>query len=228
MRQSVTIKGHMMDAETVGLTVLLDPTISHTLLLEEVAEQFQKSGRFFRNAQVVLSLEGREMSLEEENEVIQVIQDHAPFRISYVIDQNGESGACFARALAEVKQTATVSEEELNVGQFYRGTLRDGQRLEVDGDLVIIGDVLSGARVVAGGSVIVIGGLKGQIVAGTVGNPSCIVAMDMMPGRLRIGEVSLSGKDPAFDGGRHEPRIAYVAEGKMTIVPLDQFSVADL
>lgn len=39
-------------------------------------------------------------------------------------------------------------------GQFYRGTLRSGQKIEVPGSIVILGDVNPGAVVVAGGNMV--------------------------------------------------------------------------
>ena len=49
---------------------------------------------------------------------------------------------------------------------FYKGTLRSGQVFESDGSVVVLGDVNPGGKVVAKGSVIVLGSLKGNIFAG--------------------------------------------------------------
>ena len=228
MKQSVTIKGHKLDATTVGLTVLLDETLSFPLLLEDIAIQFQESGRFFRNAKILLSLEGRSLTAEEQNQIIQTIQANAPIRIDYIVDNSDGSGSTFERVWEHVEAAEYVSDEDLCVGKFYRGTLRDGQRLEVEGNITILGDVMSGARVVAGGSVIVIGSLKGSVVAGTTGCDAYIVATDLLPVRLRIGEYAIDGKDVAFSGYRGQPMIVHIQNQEIIIERVSDCDVANL
>ena len=58
---------------------------------------------------------------------------------------------------------------------FYKGTLRSGQVFESDGSVVVLGDVNPGGKVVAKGSVIVLGSLKGNIFAGVDGNENAFV-----------------------------------------------------
>ena len=75
-------------------------------------------------------------------------------------------------------------------------TLRSGQRVETEHSLVIIGDVNSGAEVVAGGDIIVLGNLRGVAHAGAydeTGGGRVIVALTMAPTQLRIGSVISRG-----------------------------------
>ena len=73
-------------------------------------------------------------------------------------------------------------------GQFYRGTLRSGQKIEVDGSIVILGDINPGAQIVAGGNVVVLGCLKGTVHAGYPEDNSAFVAALMMePMQIQIG-----------------------------------------
>ncbi len=72
--------------------------------------------------------------------------------------------------------------------QFYRGTLRSGQKIEVDGSLVILGDINPGAQVVAGGNVVILGCLKGIVYAGYPADKSAFVsALVMNPMQIQIG-----------------------------------------
>jgi septum site-determining protein MinC len=73
-------------------------------------------------------------------------------------------------------------------GQFYRGTLRSGQKIEVDGTLVVLGDVNPGAQIVAGGNIVVLGCIKGSAYAGYPNNKSTFVAaLWMEPMQIQIG-----------------------------------------
>lgn len=72
--------------------------------------------------------------------------------------------------------------------QFYRGTLRSGQKIEVEGSLVILGDINPGAQVVAGGNVVILGCLKGIVYAGYPSDKSAFVsALVMDPMQIQIG-----------------------------------------
>lgn len=74
-------------------------------------------------------------------------------------------------------------------GQFFKGDLDRGDTLESEASIVIIGDVGHGARVTAKGNIIILGELKGSAFAGAAGNDGAvIVALDMMPLQLRIGD----------------------------------------
>lgn len=73
---------------------------------------------------------------------------------------------------------------------FHKGSLRSGQRIEVEGSIVIIGDVNSGAEVIAGDNVIVIGTLRGLAHAGAKGNKKAIIAAEKIEApQIRIANV---------------------------------------
>ena len=69
-------------------------------------------------------------------------------------------------------------------------SLRAGQRIEHNGDILILGDVNRDAEVLAGGNIIVIGKLRGIAKAGLIGDEGAvIVALRMEPQLLQIGRI---------------------------------------
>ena len=56
---------------------------------------------------------------------------------------------------------------------FVSHTLRSGQRIECEGDVVVLGDVNDGAEIIAGGSIAVMGTLRGLAHAGGNGTERC-------------------------------------------------------
>ena len=64
--------------------------------------------------------------------------------------------------------------------KFHRGSLRSGQKLETEGSLVIIGDVNSGAEVIASDNIVVLGSLRGLAHAGAKGNEEAIIAAGLI------------------------------------------------
>lgn len=82
--------------------------------------------------------------------------------------------------------------KEIEEGQakFYYGSLRSGQKLEYDGNLIIIGDVNGGAEVFATGNIIILGTLRGLAHAGATGNTKATIsAMEMKTPQIRIANI---------------------------------------
>jgi len=48
----------------------------------------------------------------------------------------------------------------------HNGRVRSGQRIQADGDLIVVGEVSSGAEIIAGGNLHVYGTCKGRVYAG--------------------------------------------------------------
>lgn len=75
---------------------------------------------------------------------------------------------------------------------FLNKNIRSGTRIEFPGNVVVLGDVNPGAEIIAEGSVIVWGRIRGVVHAGAKGNKEAVIcALDLSPTQLRIaGEVS--------------------------------------
>lgn len=77
---------------------------------------------------------------------------------------------------------------------IHRGPLRSGEHLQVEGSVLLLGDVNPGARISAGGHVLVWGRLRGIAHAGCQGNRQArIVALQLRPLQLRIADVVARG-----------------------------------
>lgn len=100
--------------------------------------------------------------------------------------------------------------------RIIRETLRGGQKIESEHSVVIVGDVNSGAEIVAGGDIFVLGRLRGVAHAGAYdesGGGRKIFSLQMQPTQLRIGSIISQGSE---EGGRM-PEIAKI-EGNMIVV----------
>jgi len=102
---------------------------------------------------------------------------------------------------------------------LYHGTVRSGQILEHDGDIVIIGDINPGGLVSATGDIYVMGTLRGTAHAGCRGNERAIIAaVYFQPTQLRIHEVISRSPDRVENGiGETEMEFAYLREGQMAV-----------
>jgi len=79
---------------------------------------------------------------------------------------------------------------------IHQGTLRSGDHLQVEGSVLLLGDVNPGARLSAAGDVRVWGRLRGVAHAGCQGNRQArIVALQLRPLQLRIAEAVARGPE---------------------------------
>ncbi len=98
---------------------------------------------------------------------------------------------------------------------FINKTLRSGTRVESPGHLVVLGDVNPGAEIVADGSVVVWGKLRGAVEAGLKGNENAVVcALDLFPTRLQLGKHSFDLADRKETG---KPEIAFLRDGIIVV-----------
>lgn len=76
--------------------------------------------------------------------------------------------------------------------------LRTGQLLEHDGDVVLVGDLHTGAEICATGNVIVLGQLKGLVHAGCAGDDSkYVISLRYLANQIRIGGKVSVIREPA-------------------------------
>jgi septum site-determining protein MinC len=103
---------------------------------------------------------------------------------------------------------------------IHRGTLRSGDHLQVQGSVLLLGDVNPGARISAGGDVRVWGRLRGVAHAGCAGNTEArIVALQLRPLQLRIAAAVARGPEDQPPAGFCEE--AVLVEGAIAIRPAE-------
>jgi len=103
---------------------------------------------------------------------------------------------------------------------IHRGTLRSGDHLQVDGSVLVLGDVNPGARVSANGDVRVWGRLRGIAHAGQDGDTSArVVALQLRPLQLRIAGAVARGPEDLPPPGFSEE--ALLLDGAIAIRPAE-------
>ena len=104
-------------------------------------------------------------------------------------------------------------------GLFIHRTLRSGMRIEFPGHVTVIGDVNPGSEIVAGGSIIVWGRLRGTVHAGAEGDVNAMIcALALTPTQLRIaGQIAI----PPEQNGSPRPEVARLKDGKVVADPWD-------
>jgi septum site-determining protein MinC len=112
---------------------------------------------------------------------------------------------------------AITSALPADAAKWVKGPLRSGGRICYEGNVVVLGDVNPGAEVIAGGSIIIWGRLRGVVHAGAQGDESAVIcALELLPTQLRIaGEIAVSPKKQ----GKSQPEVARLKDGHLTAEP---------
>lgn len=203
-----------------GITLHLHPEASFEDILSELAFKFEQGRNFFGKAGVALSIGGREISDAEELQIVDAIKKNSNVNIICIIGRNEETDRTFLKAIQQVEKKFSSGSE----GQFYKGTLKDKAVIETENSIIILGDVNPGCSVISAKNIIVLGGLYGEAYAGGGAEDGAyVVALEMEPERLKIGDFKYKSKDKQSKWGirpKVQPKIAYVKNKKIVLEPL--------
>jgi len=203
-QKSVLIKG-MLD----GLHIQVGQDVELGSLEEALEARFKKGKKFFEGTTVNLIFTGKKFSEQEKQQIL-----------NFVAPQINLGTVVFSETTDEEKaETNYFDGIEEGQTRFYRGTVRNGQRISYEGNIVIIGDVNPGGEVVAGGNIMVFGALRGMAHAGVSGNHKAIVAaFSLQPTQLRIG--SIITRPPEGNAEKPSyPELACIRDGNLIIEP---------
>ena len=213
MKNSVVIKSFPS-----GIVLHLDPDLPFDQLLADVGEKFRESSSFFKDAKMALSLKGRVLSDFEEQQILDAITQNSELRILCLTGEDDETNQTFVKALRQADFTGESADGN---GQFYRGTLRNGQVLETESSIVVLGDVYPGSAIISARDIIVLGGVFGEAYAGGNGSAAhYVVALEMSPEKLKIGDFKYHSKDKASKWSirpKVQPKIAYVKDKRVVL-----------
>ncbi|MCR4738696.1 MAG: septum site-determining protein MinC [Lachnospiraceae bacterium] len=207
MEQHVTIKGVKS-----GIVLKLDKDISFDELLPQIAEKFESAASFFGTSKIVLKIDGRDVSEEETEKILDSIKEKTKIRINAVITENKKLQDKLNEAVGKENEISDAEKDkkidELTAenarlkekiagltgvdgryAEIHIGSLRSGMSYEAEQSLIILGDVKNGATVTAGGSIFVLGTLTGIAGAGVYGDKTAFVmALNMDPLQIRIAD----------------------------------------
>lgn len=174
---------------------------------DQIDEKLKKDYNFYKDTKLI-GIKGEELSRDQIMELKMMLR--YKYDLNIVDEELPES------ILKETTIEELEVDEELNdtncvdcgMARFVKGTLRSGQVINYEGNIIVIGDVNPGALLQATGNIVVLGTLKGVAHAGMKGNlESIVAAYDLQPTQLRIGDVI--GRPP--DSGMTKSRVPEVA-----------------
>lgn len=187
-----------------GLLVSLDDApweIQRAALITQVDAQ----PAFFQGARLALDVASQVLHVKELVDLRDQLSERGIFLWAVVSESPTTESTAQLLGLAtrvskpRPEEARQFSVEDLGeeTALFLNRTLRSGTRIEFAGHVLVFGDVNPGAEVVAEGSVIIWGRLRGMVHAGSKGNKKAIIgALDLSPTQLRIAEEVAAALNP--------------------------------
>ena len=140
-------------------------------IMQSLRRKLPELKKMYKTERTPIRVTGKALKNKEMDEIQRLIQ----YNIDVDVDFDTPKSLGLSSIKRTFKQETIVSETT-----YHRGSLRSGQRLEVDGSVVIIGDVNSGAEVMASDNIVVLGNLRGLAHAGAKGNKQAIIAAGLL------------------------------------------------
>ena len=150
-------------------------------IIEVLNKKLTELKKLYKDEKTPIMVTGKILKNKEIKEIQELIKSKIDVEIDFDMPKS--------LGLHSIKKTF---EKEIAVSEtkFHRGSLRSGQKMETEGSLVIIGDVNSGAEVIASDNIIVLGALRGLAHAGAKGNTQAIIAAGLVDAvQIRIANV---------------------------------------
>ncbi|MBN1878180.1 MAG: septum site-determining protein MinC [Anaerolineae bacterium] len=206
--------------------ILLTPRVDDwAAILRGLTLALQDADAFFRGGRVIVELGARTISHEQLVALRELLEAHEMDLWAILTDDPTTMRVVrsygirtrLPAAAAAQREPLEPTEAEYNAMLVQR-TLRSGQRIHYPGHIIIVGDINPGAEVVAGGSIIVWGHIRGLVHAGALGDESAVIcALDLAPAQLRIaGYIS---RTPEERRRKTQPEIASISQNRIIAEP---------
>lgn len=189
------------------VVIKIDDNAPHRKVLSELNKKMKELSKMYQEEKTPIRVTGKVLTNKELEEVKKVIKKEIEVEVTFDTPTTLGLHSITRSYKRDVGKSETT---------FHRGSLRSGQKLEVEGSIVVIGDVNSGAEVIAADNIAVIGNLRGLAHAGAKGNKDAVIAASA----LDVVQIRISNIVKEFDRDEEcirEHAFIYVDEDKIVI-----------
>lgn len=163
------------------ILIKLDERSKQEEIVETLKKKLPELKKLYKEEKTPIKVTGKVLKNKEIDEIQNLIKEKIDVEIEFDMPKS--------LGLHSIKKTFN---RKIGVSEttFHKGSLRSGQKLETEGSLVILGDVNSGAEVMASDNIVVLGALRGLAHAGAKGNKEAIIAAGLFDAvQIRIANI---------------------------------------
>ena len=150
-------------------------------IIDNLRKKLPELRKMYKNEKTPITVTGKILKNKKIDEIQELIKRNIDVEIDFDMP----------KSLGLSSITRTFNKEiAISETKFHRGSLRSGQKMESEGSLVILGDVNSGAEVMASDNIVVLGALRGLAHAGAKGNKQAMISAGLLDTvQIRIANV---------------------------------------
>ncbi len=150
-------------------------------IIECLKKKMPELKKMYKDEKNPIKVIGKVLKNKEIDEIQEIIKNQIDVEIEF----------CMPKSLGLSSIRKTYDREiDISETKFHRGSLRSGQKMEVDSSLVVLGDVNSGAEIIATDNIVVLGTLRGLAHAGAKGNKQAIISAGVLDTvQIRIANI---------------------------------------
>ncbi|MDY9920742.1 MAG: septum site-determining protein MinC [Synergistota bacterium] len=185
---------HLKGIQTGILRCVVPEELSEKKILEEFEELTVNGKTLLEGSSVIMDLQGRSFGAALVAKIWKYfIEPTGCYVINWAVTDQETATALERLGIAvgdfdNKSRQERLSSPEGSGTLFYTGTLRGGQKIMHEGDVIVTGHVNVGSEISAGGHIVVLGRLKGLAHAGFQGDETASVsARSFESGQVRIG-----------------------------------------
>lgn len=217
-----------------GINVILDEDASFADIKTIFIQKLQDAKSFFSGAKINIRFKGKILTKEQQEEIIGLLSGQNILNISFIHgfeeDDQGHNGE---DDQAPEHWFCSEDSYDTSMTKYHIGMLRSGQTIEYPGSVVVLGDVNPGARISAGGNVVVLGTLKGTVHAGQDldAYKPFVMAIGMYPVQIGIGDIIARSPDGVYKEKTDQKEailVAYLSNNQIYIEPIDKKTVTNM
>jgi len=219
-----------------GLAIMLDTSCDYQELKTTLTKKISSNKEFFKGAKFALQPGAVALDADQTKELEDICLQYGLIpsgeikpivHRDKVLTLNKDSGPLQFSPLPSrpVKKSDVLPSLGLTTDEtgeqtmMVRHHLRSGQKVHYGGNVIVMGDVNPGAEIVATGSIVVMGTLRGIAHAGASGDHSAfILAYSLRPTQLRIA--NFIGRSPDNEPPEYfefNPEIARIIDGAIIV-----------
>lgn len=189
------------------IVIKLSDEAEHIEIVEALKKKLTELKKLYKDEKTPIMVTGKILKNKEIDEIQELIKSKIDVEIDFDMPKS--------LGLHSIKKTF---EKEIAVSEakFHRGSLRSGQKIESEGSLIMIGDVNSGAEVIASDNIIVLGALRGLAHAGAKGNKQAIIAAGLLD-TVQIRIANVVREIDRDEEPMHRQAYVSIEEGKIII-----------
>lgn len=189
------------------IVIKLSEEAEYDEIITSLKKKLSELKKLYKDAKTPIKVAGKALKNKQIDEIQEIIKSKIDVEIEFEMPKT--------LGLHSIKK-AYNQEIAMSETKFYHGSLRSGQKMEIEGSLVIIGDVNSGAEVMATENIVVLGNLRGLAHAGAKGNQEAIIAAGFLD-TVQIRIANIVKEINRDEETMHKQSYIYIDENKIII-----------